>query len=107
MQFQMISSGLCRECFPAKFDGGWSTLLYVMHRANKARRGSVVNLRKITITNTRHDAVHYGGVENDNAQDLWNRSTEDMPIEARLLGRFVNFRRATKILNLIYRWKRI
>jgi hypothetical protein len=103
LQMQILSKNLCQKSFPVWFDGGWGTLWYPMFLANKARRGSVHFLRNLKIVNTNsNETFEYGGVENQNSQDIWNRSKRAMPVEARALSFIFRFSLIVKTLNLFY-----
>jgi len=103
LQMQILSKNICQKSFPVWFDGGWGTLWYPMFLANKDRRGSVHFLRNLRIVNTNsNETFEYGGVENQNSQDIWNRSKHAMPIEAKILPSIFRFALIVKTLNFFY-----
>jgi hypothetical protein len=108
LQLQAIKADLAAKSFPALFDGGWGTLWYPMFMANKRGGGGVVNVRSITIHNTRgNETGEYGGVENQNAQEMWRRSEAYMPVHARVFGRLVGFKLSMMLFNAVYAMQRL
>lgn len=102
LQFQCLSRESAEFAFPVKFDGGWATLWYPMLNCNKTP-GSVVNVRDMLITNSNHTAGgEYGGIENNNVKDIWNRSGPYMSSHAKFLSKLIGYRHTILILNLLY-----
>lgn len=107
LQFQMISAEHCEKMFPAKFDGGWGTLWYPMFELSRVGK-SIRNIRCFSIENLNsNETYNYGGLENQNAHDIWMRSQEFMPKIAIYLSRIFTFERVIHLLNIMYCFRKL
>lgn len=102
LQFQCIDRNTARNTFPVKFDGGWGTLWYPMLWCDKKRK-PVITVRSMLLKNLNSTIDgNYGGIENRNSADIWRRSSAFMSFHARLLSKFIGFRKTIIWLNFVY-----
>lgn len=102
LQFQCLSSSVAAFSFPARFDGGWGTLWYPMIFFNRSP-GYVISIRSILLLNKRqNESKNYGGIENDNADNIWKRSRHFMSLHAKVLSFLLGHRRTIVYLNALY-----